>query len=88
MKYTEQTVAMFNSNKIKKIFIDRCVNGSAQSIIVNGETVSAAHLSKVYNIKLKKSTKYTVEKENADLEQSQSSGDNNNSGDGTSQEQE
>lgn len=79
---------MFDSNKIRTVFFDRCVNGSAKHIIVNGETVSAEHLSKVYKIKIKKSNKYTIENKDADLGQTQSSGDSNSTGDGTSQEQE
>lgn len=88
MKYTDQTVAMFNSSKIKQVFFDRCVNGSATSITVNGETVSADDLSKHYKVKIKKSNKYTVEKQDADLGQTQSPGDSDNAGDGISQDQE
>ena len=86
-------------NKTQKIIQERVIDGEWVGatdpdgnpvIILNDVPVDPRPLAKQFgiSIKSKKSNKYKVEKQHADLEQPQHSGDPEDAGDGVSQSEE
>jgi len=82
---TDITTALLNSGKIRQLFHTHCVEGNKTSLTIGAQTFTAEALAKHYGVKLSKSTKYKVEKQHADMEHKDSSGDNLEHGSGDSQ---